>query len=551
MPIRLLSVLQFGGYISVFKIILFAGGFYAVLPLICWVYQDARAVGTKQGFWTGVVFAAAVAGITLWLVIPVFFIGLLLHVVAVGAAALSYVAHRNARVVEHERVLTAEHIKSLFASKQKRLEALTRLVFVTANNNEVPVPAAKTPDFVGYKAAHEFFSDIIWRRASNVALVPGPQAYRVVYEVDGVLGKGISMPRDQAEHFIRFLKNLGDLDVAERRKPQKGTFRTHKDNETIEWELTTAGSTAGEQVKIRRIEHVQITKLDNLGLMPEQLQQLAALREAKKGIFIVSGTARSGVTTTFYALLRNHDAFINNIHTLERDPPFELPNITQELFTLSDTGTTTYAKRLTAMIRMGPDIVGVSECRDTETAKVICQAAADGKLVYVCLEADSVLRALSHWMQLVTNKAAAVENLIGISNQRLLRVLCEQCKQAYAPNQELLRKFGLAASKVKVLYRAGKVIYDKHGKPHTCEHCQGTGFVGRTGVFEVITLDETLRKKVIDSKSPSEVSSHFRGAKMLYLQEQALRKVMAGTTSINEVVRVFAKAKQQKRNTET
>ena len=146
--------------------------------------------------------------------------------------------------------------------------------------------------------------------------------------------------------------------------------------------------------------------------------------------------------------------------------------------------------------------------------------------------------------KLVGDRMLIAETLVGISCQRLLRILCRECKQAYAPNQEVLRKFGLPAEKAKVLYRPGKVVYDKRGKPATCEHCQGTGFVGRTGVFELVTLNDELRKVVKHSKSLSEIGKQFRRAKMLYMQEQALRKVMSGTTAINEMVRVLSASKR-------
>ena len=197
------------------------------------------------------------------------------------------------------------------------------------------------------------------------------------------------------------------------------------------------------------------------------------------------------------------------------------------------------------MIRMGPDIVGVADCRDAETAQVACAAAKDGKIVYVILEADSVIRAFGKWMKLVGDRNLAIETLLGISNQRLLRKLCSQCKQAYGPNKELLRKFNIIPEKAKVLYHPGKVQYDKHGKPIVCENCQGTGFVGRTGVFEIITLNDQLRETIKQSKSLSEIGMQFRGAKMLYLQEQALRKVVSGTTAINEVIRVLSASKKR------
>jgi type II secretory ATPase GspE/PulE/Tfp pilus assembly ATPase PilB-like protein len=194
---------------------------------------------------------------------------------------------------------------------------------------------------------------------------------------------------------------------------------------------------------------------------------------------------------------------------------------------------------------MGPDVVGVGECEDDETAKIASAAAADGKIVYVVMNADSVLQALGKWLKMVGDRKLVAETLVGISNQRLFRKLCDTCKQGYAPNAELLKKFNLPAEKAKVLYRPGKEVFDKKGKPSMCQTCQGTGFVGRTGVFEMIVLNDELRKAVKHVKQLPELGMQFRRAKMLYLQEQALRKVIAGTTAINEMLRVLAAGKKE------
>jgi type II secretory ATPase GspE/PulE/Tfp pilus assembly ATPase PilB-like protein len=139
------------------------------------------------------------------------------------------------------------------------------------------------------------------------------------------------------------------------------------------------------------------------------------------------------------------------------------------------------------------------------------------------------------------------ETLVGISAQRLLRKLCEQCKQGYEPNRELLRKFNIPAEKAKVLYRAGKMVYDKRGKGTTCENCQGTGFVGRIGIFETIIIDNRLREVIKRSESLSQIGTEFRRAKMIYQQEQALRMVVAGETAVNEMVRIFSTKKKVKK----
>ena len=546
MPDLLLAAIGYGGYISIIKFLIFLVMFFGWLPLLTWVYQDAKVIETKVVFWAGVVLGAGAAGTIIWLVTPVFIVGMLLYLIVVGATSLAYVKHRNSMVMDFDKVLTVDHIKNLLVSKEKKLAKLKNFIFITANRNEIPIPEPRTPDFFGYKTAYEILSDALWRRASSIAFSPTPQDYKVAYYVDGAALQQPNIGREQMKYFIHFIKQLADLDTKEKRKPQKGTFKVAHGESYTEWELTTAGSTAGEQVRLKQITHEDLPRLNEIGLMPEQYGQLSRFNEIKQGVFIISGPSKSGITTTLYAFLQNHDAFINHINTLERQASYNLPNITQNAFNLSDTGTTTFAKKLQALVRMGPDVVGVGECEDAETAQVACKAAADGKLVYVTLRADSVIQAFAKWLKFVGDRNLAVGTLLGISNQRLLRKLCGECKQAYTPDKELFKKFNINAEKTKVLYRTSKVLYDKHGKASTCENCQGTGCFGRMGVFEIITLNNELRKALIQMRSLPEIGTLFRRAKMLYLQEQALRRVISGTVAINEMIRVLSTSKTKK-----
>jgi len=543
---QLLGAVEYGGYISILKLIGYLALFFAWLPLISWVQRDSKVLEIKEGLWTVLTLGVGAVAALIWLLIPLYIGGMLFYLIAVGAVALAYVKQRNGRVPDHDRVLTVDHIKSLLESKEKKMEALKTFTFVTANKNEIPIPEPRTADFFGYKTSHDIISDAIWRRASNVAFSPTAEDYKVAYFVDGASIKQPSIAREHMRHFITFVKELAGLDPKERRKPQKGRFMIRQGKDDMPWEVTTAGSTAGEQVRLKHIEQETISKLDDIGLMPEQQQQLGQLKGVKQGLCIISGPAKSGVTTTLYALLRNHDAFINSINTLERQPSGELPNITQNVYALSDTGTTTFGAKLQAVVRMGPDIVGVADCEDAETARVACAAARDGKLIYVTLKADSVLQALGKWMRLVGDRNLVAETLLCVSNQRLLRKLCEECKQGYAPDKELFKKFNITADKTKVLYRAGKMQYDKHGKPLTCDHCQGTGYFDRTGIFELVAMNDALRQAVMKSKSLPEIGAQFRRAKMLYLQEQVLRRVIAGTASINEMIRVLSTSRTKK-----
>lgn len=545
----LLAAVQFGAYISVIKFAAFLVLFFIWLALVGWMHDDAAGVGLNEKFWAAILLAIGAVVLFAWLLIPIFVVGLVLCLVAVSAVSVSYVMQRDAHVPEFERILTTDYVKTLFTDQGKKLEKLQDLGFITANGNEVPLPEPKTPELFSYKAAHDLFKDAISRRASDITLTPSSQGYSLNYIVDGATLKQPAMRREQVESLSHFLKELAGLDSEERRKPQKGYFRIAQEKGTSKWEVRTAGSTAGEQVAIRQIMQETVPKLSEINLPPEQLEQLNSICELKKGLFIVSGPPNSGVTTTFYALIRNHDAFMNSISTLEYKPSGQLPNVTQNVYSLSDSGTTTYGKKLLSIVRMQPNVLGAVDIKDPESARVACQAAKEGSVVYVTVEADTVVNAIAKWFKLVGDRELAISTLIGASNQRLFRKLCEQCKQAYEPNRELLRKFNIPPEKAKVLCRTGKVVYDKRGKPHPCENCHEIGFFERTCAFETIILNNQLKKALAQAKSTRDISTIFRRAKMRYLQEQMLEKVLDGTTSINEMIRVFSGKKQTRQKT--
>jgi type II secretory ATPase GspE/PulE/Tfp pilus assembly ATPase PilB-like protein len=540
----LLAEIGYGGYISPIKLVIFIALFFAWLPAIGWVYLDAKAVKTKELQWTAIVFVAGAAATIIWLLLPAFAIGATLYVIAVGASCIGYIMHRDAMVSEYDRVMTVAKIKSLFENKEKQKAVLKKgIVFFTANKNEVEPPEPRTPDFFGYKTAGEVFVDAMWRRTSEIVFIPTGQNYTMAYRIDGMVIKQPERTKEEVDYLIQFLKQLADLDVGEKRKPQKGIFTLKKESDSIQWEVNTAGSVAGEQVRIARVESHDIKKLDELGMNSDQLEQLKTLREIKAGLVIVSGPKKSGVTSTFYAMLRNHDPFLSAINTLERSPSGILPNITQNVYSLSDTGTTTFTKRLQSIFRTGPDIVGVAECEDPQSAALAANAAKNIR-VYVTIEAENAVQAVAKWMKLVNDPNLVADTLVGVTSQRLLRKLCGECRQAYEPNKDLLKKFNIPADKVKLLYRQGEPEVDKKGRPILCKNCQSTGFFGRFAVLETIVLNDELKTVLRQAKNVQDIATSFRRARMLFLQEQGLRKVVDGTTAINELIREFAKSEK-------
>ena len=158
-------------------------------------------------------------------------------------------------------------------------------------------------------------------------------------------------------------------------------------------------------------------------------------------------------------------------------------------------------------------------------------------MVHVSIESTSSIKALSKWIKYIGDKDQVMDSLVGIINQRLARKLCNECKQAYKPNPQLLKKFNIPAEKIKVFYRPGEIEYDKHGKPIICENCQGTGYYGRTGVYETVVVDDDLREMLNKAKSLQDIALAFRKAKISGIQQRSLKKVTEGITSINEVIR--------------
>jgi type II secretory ATPase GspE/PulE/Tfp pilus assembly ATPase PilB-like protein len=543
MPSDLIAAVEYGGYISLWKLLLFSLAVFGWAPLVHWVFTDSQAVRTNAFTWTVAVVIGGAVALFLWLLIPVFFVGLLLYLIVLGGTAMAYITHRNSRVADFEKILSADHLRGLFVNQEKKIEKVSHgLTFITANGNEVPLPEPKTRELEGFIITCDLIDDAVWNRADVARLVPQKDEYAVVYEIDGAPTKQDPKTREEVDNFTYYIKQLACLDVEEKRKPQRGPFKTVlPDGEQVEWEVRTSGSTAGEQIRIERISGIASLQIEDLGLNENQIKSISSLRDIKSGLILISGIKKSGLTTTFYTLLGNHDPFLNNINTLERQVSAQLQNITQFTYTLSDTGTTTFARRFQSILRKGPDIVGVSDCDEAQTAQLACAAANDGRVVYVVMAAESVNEAIAKWLKYVGNNALVADTLTAVINQRLVRKLCPDCRQSYQPNPALFKKFNISPDEAGTFYRPGEIAYDKHGRAIACESCQGTGFFGRIGLFETIRVDDKLKEVIRKAKSVKEITSAVRRSGMLYMQEQSIKKVAAGITSINEVIRSFSK----------
>jgi len=252
----------------------------------------------------------------------------------------------------------------------------------------------------------------------------------------------------------------------------------------------------------------------------------------------VTGKPQCGLTTTIYSLIRRHDAFTQNIYSLEIDPEIDLDNITQQKL---DRGAPPEqcARQLQSVLRADPDVVLVGFCNNADMAKIGTKAAREGKRLYFGMTQTSAFDALSEWLKMVGNPAYVADTIRLITYQVLLRKLCPDCREAYAPDPQMLRRLNLPVGKVKQFFRPpSEPEYDKHGNPLICAKCQGSGYYGRTAVMETIFFNEALKEVIKQGGDINAVRTQARKERVLYLQEQAIRKVIDGTTSIQEVLRV-------------
>ncbi len=503
-----------------------------------WVDKDTVAVNTYRMLWNMVTMAAGLPALALLLLLPSFWAGLAAFAVIQIAVSTVYIVHRNGLVQEEYRLCTPGHFRRLLREglggrkKKPAAEVRERVQLRGADQRPVPVPAEEV-EREQYRLVQDLLFDVLWRRASVVEIAPVGQTSRVAYLVDGVLSERDPLARPEGDGIVYFLKRIAGLNVEERRKPQSGRITAAIGENRFEVRVRTNGSTAGEKLQLRVIGPEKHFKVRDLGFTGKQMEAVQAFMQADKGLVLFSAPRGGGLTTTLYSLARSHDAFLLNIQMLEYQRELEIENITQKLYEPAEERT--FAGDLQRIVRSDPNVIVLPEIREKQAAVVAAQAALNKQKVYVGMPAADVWEALGRWLGLVGDARLVAQGLLAFSHQRLVRVLCTACKAPYKPDPAMLRKLNLPAD--KVLYRPPEPQYDKHGNPIICQACQGTGYVGRTGVYHLIPVEEGLRR-VIAGGSIQEIQAWCLKQGVPGLQQQALQKVFDGVTSIDEVVRV-------------
>ncbi len=537
-------------YASIFKIALAAGMFVLWCLCVQWVDRDAIRVKTIREKWNILVLATGILALFAWLMVPwpelaAYFLGWGLYVIVSGGGLLMYVVHRNKRVGAEYRVLTSQHFSRLmsFGQSEEKLDRSKHESRVRLFDHDKQ-PVDLSDDFEQaeqFSATQEIFYDALWRRASEIDLAATGEDTKLTYVIDGALAERRDfITPQQAAQAITFVKRIAGFDSEERRRPQHGTIWTSMlggAGDPSQAEVHTSGTTAGERLRIRFVELDSLRSLSELGFHPQRLEKLKEIITLEKGMVLCSGPPRSGVTTTLYTLIRNHDAYMQNIHALEKRRLMEIDNITQHTYDPSDREMS-YARRLQTVLRREPNVVLVGEMDDRETARLSAKASLEGKKIYAGMTATNSFEALDTFLDWVKDRKGAANALLAITNQRLLRKLCPTCREAYRPDPSLLRKANLPVDSIDHFYRPPtQQIFDKQGREIVCPTCQGTGYGGRIGVFELLVIDDALRGMIKSGANTTQIKAQARKNKMLYFQEEGLRKTIEGTTSMNEILR--------------
>jgi type II secretory ATPase GspE/PulE/Tfp pilus assembly ATPase PilB-like protein len=541
-----LAALETGGYVNLFKLLPVLILLFAWARMLTWADKDAIAAHLPREPLMAGLFLAGLAGFAAFFILPNFWIALgALGGVLLGTAA-TYLALRNKQVGLGD---LKKDMGKAFERKKKVVVKEGQVALSTRGGAVMAVPDAESPDRAGYEAAQELLTDPLRRDAEKVEVRPSEGSAAVQYFVDGV---GYSMPPmdlSAAAAGIGLLKKMGGLDVKDKRKPQTGRLKATLDGRRHEIEILTAGSTAGESMRVSIDPQQKFDRrLDTLGLTQDQLAMMKAFIADPRGVVLVAAPRQQGLTMMLYSILRAHDAFLSHIQTIERVPAEDLEGITQNRLG-NAVPPAEESKQVEWACSQEPDIVMIDEVASPASARELTRFASDtdrNRRVYVGMRAASGFDALNAWRKLVGDDTAALNTLGLVLCGRVLRKLCQACKIGYTPDPDTLRKLNMDPQRVQTLYQARtEPMRDQKGRPVPCTFCHDLAYRGRLGVFEMLYVDDEVRSAVA-ANSSSQLKTAFRKQHGRYLQEMALAQVELGETSVQEVLRVLREQQAQR-----
>jgi type IV pilus assembly protein PilB len=367
--------------------------------------------------------------------------------------------------------------------------------------------------------------------ASDIHLEPQEDGMRVRYRVDGVLDERMTVPRASQAAVISRIKVMGHMDIAERRRPQDGRIARVYQNHSFDLRVSTMPTVFGEKAVLRVLDkRAMSVSLSQIGFWPDEMAVWEHLITRPYGMLLVTGPTGSGKSTTLYASLNQINDVGKNITTIEDPVEYQLKGVNQTQVNVK--AGVTFASGLRTLVRQDPDIILVGEVRDKETAEVAINAALTGHLVFATLHTNDAPGAVVRLDNMGIEPFLVASSVLGIIGQRLLRNICLSCREWYEPDPSLLQSLDLPT-------------HDEDGRPTRfargtgCTECNGKGYRGRAAVFEVLSMTDTLRTMILSRDSSMTIRQQAVKDGMRPMRQSALKKVLAGITTMDEVSRVL------------
>ena len=380
----------------------------------------------------------------------------------------------------------------------------------------IPAPIIQLANMIIFNAVRD--------RASDIHFEPERDFARVRYRIDGVLHEIKTIPAYLKNALVSRLKVLANMDIAEKRKPQDGRIRMLIENKTLDIRVSSFPTIHGENLVMRLLDKSAVLLgLGELGLQDRDLEIFNGLIRRPNGIIMVTGPTGSGKTTTLYAALSTINSMELNIITVEDPVEYELPLIRQ--CQVNPRAGVTFANGMRSILRQDPDVVMVGEIRDKETADIAVQASLTGHLVFSTLHTNDAPTAITRLVDMGVEPFLIASSVIGVIAQRLVRIICPKCKEKFNPPEAVLKDLNINR---KMQFYQGK----------GCDDCKNTGYSKRIGIYELLVVDEEIRRLTVTRASQDEIKKSALSRGMITLFSDGLKKVEAGSTTIEELLRV-------------
>jgi type II secretory ATPase GspE/PulE/Tfp pilus assembly ATPase PilB-like protein len=545
-----------GGYLSLPKLLFCFLLFLLWVRTVDWVNQDVQRNRLSYALWNTTVFFSFVAAFVLMWLVPWFWLGAFLMVVAYAGPLAGYVVMRNRAVSAENRVFTPEHLRYVLSQKAALLGM--KISAEKQESRKLGPPVNFTPkggktdrdnaanlllsrQSPGFPVARQLIADALDRRAEGILLDYTAQGVTARLQIDGVWHNHEPYERAEADPMLAVFKTISALNVNERRGKQEGSFAAEFDKAKRNCKITSQGTQTGERVLLQLADGaVRKWTYEELGMRPKVEEQLRALLDQHKGFVLYSSPPGGGLSTTTDTAIRSLDRFLRDVVVVEdaarREHEIENAAVTAYNSAVGETPMTVLPK----LARAYPNIYVLRELPDAETIGFLCEQTNEDRLVIGGIRAKECAEALLRVLVMKVPAATFAPAVTGVVNVRLVRKLCEKCKEAYAPTPELLKQLGLPAGRVTELFRPPTPPPpDEKKPPPPCDACQAVGYIGRTGIFELLVVNDAVREALVKAPKMEIVRNAARKAGMRTLQEEGIALVAKGVTSLDELRRAL------------